>query len=153
LLEPLLKKEADLVIGSRYVPGGGTVNWGILRKLVSAGGNLFARTMLGIKTHDCTGGFRCYRRKMIELVPWKEINLHGYGFQIGAAYHVERLGGTIVEIPIMFEDRRVGQSKMSTAIVIEAFSFVIKLALSGGRLGHGLRPSAKGGQTELGLNR
>jgi len=143
-------EHADLVIGSRYVPGGGTVNWGILRKLVSAGGNFFARAMLGLKARDCTGGFRCYRRNMIERVPWKEINLHGYGFQIGAVYHVERLGGKIVEIPIIFEDRRVGQSKMSTAIIIEAFSFVIKLAFSGGRLGRRARSSAKGGQTELG---
>jgi len=126
-------KHADLVIGSRYVPGGGAANWGIPRKLVSAGGNFFARTMLRLKTHDCTGGFRCYRRRMIELVPWEEINLHGYGFQIGAVYHVEQLGARIVEFPIIFENRRVGQSKMSTAIVVEAFSFVTRLALSGGR--------------------
>ena len=124
---------ADLVIGSRYVPEGGTINWGILRKLISAGGNFFARTMLGLKTHDCTGGFRCYRRKMIELVPWKEINVHGYGFLIGALYHVERLGGRVIEFPIIFTDRRIGQSKMSTAIIVEAFAFVIRLALSGGR--------------------
>jgi len=143
-------KHADLVIGSRYVPEGGTANWGILRKLISAGGNFFARAMLGLRTRDCTGGFRCYRRQMIELIPWDEINLHGYGFQIGAVYHVERLGGRVAEFPIIFEDRRVGQSKMSTAIIIEAFAFVIRLALRGGRLGRATRPLAIGGQAELG---
>ena len=124
-----LIQEADLVIGSRYIQGGGTANWGLLRKLISSGGNWFARTMLGLHAHDCTGGFRCYRREMIERVPWEEINLRGYGFQIGAIYHVERLGGRVVEFPIVFEDRRVGQSKMNSAIVIEAFVFVTRLAL------------------------
>jgi len=127
-------QHADLVIGSRYAPEGGTANWGILRKLVSAGGNFFARTMLGLKTRDCTGGFRCYRRKLIELVPWEAINVHGYGFLIGALYYVERMGGRVTEFPIVFEDRRVGQSKMSTAIAVEAFCFVTRLALSGGRI-------------------
>ena len=122
-------EHADLVIGSRYVPGGGVINWGPLRKLISAGGNFFARTMLGLKTHDCTGGFRCYRRKMIEQVPWEEINAHGYGFLIGALYHVEHLGGKVIEFPIIFKDRRVGQSKMSIAIVVEAFAFVLRIAL------------------------
>ncbi len=122
-------EHADLVIGSRYVPGGGTINWGPLRKLISSGGNFFARTMLGLKAHDCTGGFRCYRRKMIEQVPWEEINIHGYGFLIGALYHVERLGGRVIEFPIIFKDRRVGQSKMSIAIVVEAFAFVLRMAL------------------------
>ena len=143
-------EHADLVIGSRYVPDGGTANWGVLRQLISAGGNLFARTMLGLKTHDCTGGFRCYRRGMIELVPWEEINLHGYGFQIGAVYHVERMGGRITEFPIIFEDRRVGQSKMNTSIVIEAFAFVTRLALSRGRVGRASQPSVTGGHTEFG---
>lgn len=128
-------KDADLVIGSRYVPGGGTVNWGPLRKLISAGGNLFARAMLGLKTRDCTGGFRCYRREMIERIPWEEIAVHGYGFQIGAVYYVERLGGRVAEFPIVFEERRAGQSKMNTAIVTEAFSFVLRLALKKGRIG------------------
>jgi dolichol-phosphate mannosyltransferase len=132
-------EHADVVIGSRYVPEGGTANWGILRKFISGGGNFFARTMLNLKTRDCTGGFRCYRRKMIERVPWEEINVHGFGFQVGAAYHVERLGGRIVEFPIIFEDRRLGQSKMSMAIFFEAFVFVTRLALTGGRI----RPVAR----------
>jgi dolichol-phosphate mannosyltransferase len=121
---------ADLVIGSRYVKGGSTPNWGILRRLISWGGNAFARLMLGLKAHDCTGGFRCYRREMLQQVPWDKIRLQGYGFQIGAVYYVERLGGKVVEFPITFEDRRVGQSKMSSRIVMEAFAYVIRMALS-----------------------
>ena len=126
---------ADLVIGSRYVKGGGTPGWGLVRRLISRGGNFFARFMLGLKTHDCTGGFRCYRREMLQQVPWEEIQLRGYGFQVGAVYHVERLGGTVAEFPINFEDRRAGASKMSSKIVVEAFTYVTRLALSGGRRG------------------
>jgi dolichol-phosphate mannosyltransferase len=122
---------ADLVIGSRYVKGGGTRNWGILRKLISGGGNFFARLMLGLKTRDCTGGFRCYRREMLQKVPWETMQLKGYAFQVGSVYHVERLGGRVAEFPIIFEDRRVGKSKMSYRIIIEAFSFVIQTALFG----------------------
>ena len=129
-------EHADLVIGSRYVPGGGTLHWGALRKLVSSGGNLYARSILRLKTHDCTGGFRCYRRSMIELVPWDRISAQGYGFQIGAVYYVERAGGNIVEFPILFEDRRAGQSKMSLAIFIEALGFVTKLAFRERRVQH-----------------
>jgi dolichol-phosphate mannosyltransferase len=121
---------ADLVIGSRYVQGGGTANWGWVRKFVSSGGNFFARTMLGLKTHDCTGGFRCYRREIIEQVPWESLQLQGYGFQVGAVYHVERMKAKIAEFPIIFEDRRVGKSKMSSHIVLEAFLFVMRTALS-----------------------
>jgi len=121
---------SDLVVGSRYVKGGSTPNWGLLRKLISGGGNAFARFMLGLKTHDCTGGFRCYRREMLRRVPWEEIRLQGYGFQVGAVYYVEHLGGTVAEIPIVFEDRRAGKSKMSARIVIEAFVYVTRLALS-----------------------
>jgi dolichol-phosphate mannosyltransferase len=133
-------QDADLVIGSRYVPGGGTPDWGLVRRLISAGGNLFARTMLGLRTHDCTAGYRCYRRAMLEQIPWDEIGLEGYGFQIGALYHVEQMGGRVVEFPILFADRTVGRSKMSTAIVIEAMRFVTRLALRGGRLRPARRP-------------
>lgn len=121
---------ADLVIGSRYVKGGSTPTWGLLRKLISRGGNVFARFMLSLKTHDCTGGFRCYRREILQRVPWEGIRLQGYGFQVGAVYYVERLAGKVVEFPIVFKDRRVGKSKMSFKIVIEAFSYVTRLALS-----------------------
>jgi dolichol-phosphate mannosyltransferase len=125
---------ADLVIGSRYVPGGGTPDWGLYRRVMSAGGNLFARAMLGLHTHDCTAGYRCYRRTLLEQVPWEEIGLQGYGFQIGAVYHIERMGGRVAEFPILFTDRQLGRSKMSTDIVIEAMKFVTRLAVRGGRL-------------------
>jgi dolichol-phosphate mannosyltransferase len=108
---------------------------------MSTGGNLFARTMLGLRTRDCTGGYRCYRRATIEQVPWDEIGLQGYGFQIGAVYHIERMEGRIAEFPIIFDDRQLGNSKMSKDIVIEAMKFVIRLALRGGRLGRrGTKP-------------
>jgi len=122
---------ADLAIGSRYVNGGSTPNWGLPRRLISSGGNLFARYMLGLKTQDCTGGFRCYRREMLQRVPWEKIQLRGYGFQVGAVYYVERLGGRVTEFPIVFKDRRVGKPKMSLKIVLEAFGYVIRMALSG----------------------
>jgi dolichol-phosphate mannosyltransferase len=121
---------ADLVIGSRYVKGGDTPDWGLVRKFISQGGNFFARFMLGLKTHDCTGGYRCYRREMLQKVPWGEIRLQGYGFQVGAVYHIERLGGRVAEFPIVFQDRRVGQSKMSFKIILEAFAYVTRIAWS-----------------------
>ena len=121
-------KEADLVIGSRYIPGGSTPDWTLKRRIISRGGNLFSRALLGLKTHDCTGGYRCYRRETIERVPWDEICAHGYGFQVGAIFHLERMGARIREFPITFRDRRVGQSKMSAGIVTEAFTYVVQLA-------------------------
>jgi dolichol-phosphate mannosyltransferase len=122
---------ADLVIGSRYVTGGGTANWSLLRKFISGGGNTFARMMLRLKTRDCTGGFRCYRREIIEQIPWEALQLQGYGFQVGAVYYAERMGAKVAEFPILFEDRRMGASKMSSHIVWEAFVFVLRTALLG----------------------
>jgi dolichol-phosphate mannosyltransferase len=122
-------KGSDLVIGSRYVQGGRTPDWGLMRKFISRGGNAFARLMLNLKTHDCTGGFRCYHREILERIPWENVNLQGYGFQVSAVYYVEQMGGKVVEFPIVFEDRRVGQSKMSTKIFIEAFAYVVKMAI------------------------
>ncbi|MDH4135288.1 MAG: polyprenol monophosphomannose synthase [Anaerolineae bacterium] len=121
---------AHAVIGSRYVPGGGTVNWGWLRQLVSASGNFFARTMLGLHVQDCTGGFRCYQREVIQRIPWDKVRLEGYGFLIGTIYQVQRLGFTITEFPIIFEDRRTGQSKMSFRIMVEAFFYVMRTAMA-----------------------
>jgi dolichol-phosphate mannosyltransferase len=120
---------ADVVIGSRYVPGGGTVNWGWLRQFISAGGNLFARTLLRLDIRDCTGGFRCYRREVIQEIPWDQVCLKGYGFLIGTIYQVQHLGYTITEFPIIFEDRRTGQSKMSFRIMVEAFFYVMRTAV------------------------
>ena len=124
-------RHADLVIGSRYVQGGGTANWGLLRRLISAVGNTFARTTLRLRTHDCTGGFRCYRRELLTKIPWESLRLQGYGFQVGAVYCVERMGASVAEFPIVFEDRRKGRSKMSSRIVMEAFLFVIRTVLLG----------------------
>lgn len=111
---------ADLVLGSRYVAGGGTVNWGRGRRLVSRGGSLYARTILGVRIRDLTGGFKCFRRATLEALELEAIAARGYGFQIEGTYRVLRHGLRVVEIPITFADRRVGQSKMSGAIVLEA---------------------------------
>lgn len=122
-------RDVDLVIGSRYVSGGATPDWSLKRRLISRGGNIFSRFLLGLKTHDATGGYRCYRSDLLRRIPWEDICAHGYGFQVGVVYHVEKLGGRIREFPITFRDRRVGESKMSTGIISEAFTYVIRLAL------------------------
>ena len=117
---------ADLVIGSRYVHGGGTPNWSLVRRFISGGGNIFARFMLGISVHDCTAGYRCYRREVLENIDLESIQSQGYAFQVELAYRVMQQGFRIVEIPITFMDRRVGKSKMSRKIVIEAFAYVLR---------------------------
>src|SRR5438128_1416885 len=119
-------ENADLVIGSRYIAGGGTPNWSILRRLISGGGNIFARIMLGIPVHDCTAGYRCYRRRVLESIDLDTIQSQGYAFQIELAYRVMQRGFKIVETPIVFMDRRIGKSKMSRKIVIEAFIYVLR---------------------------
>jgi dolichol-phosphate mannosyltransferase len=111
---------ADLALGSRYVPGGSTVNWGLGRRLVSRGGSLYARTMLGVSVRDLTGGFKCFRRTALEAIDLEAIAARGYGFQIEGTYRVLRKGLRVVEVPITFADRRVGASKMSGSIVVEA---------------------------------
>lgn len=119
-------EHADLVIGSRYISGGGTPNWSPIRRLISGGGNIFARFMLGIPVQDCTAGFRCYRREVLEAIDLDTIRSQGYAFQVELAYRVMQHGFTIVETPIVFMDRRVGKSKMSRKIVIEAFLYVLR---------------------------
>jgi len=119
-------ERADLVIGSRYIPGGGTPNWSFLRRFISGGGNIFARFMLGIPVQDCTAGFRCYRRQVLESIDLDTIQSQGYAFQVEMAYRVMRQGFKIVETPIVFMDRRIGKSKMSRKIVIEAFIYVLR---------------------------
>jgi dolichol-phosphate mannosyltransferase len=123
-------ENADLVIGSRYIPGGDTPNWTMLRRFISGGGNIFARFMLGIPVHDCTAGYRCYRRKVLENIDLDTIQSQGYAFQIELAYRVMQHGFKTVETPIVFMDRRVGESKMSRKIVIEGFTYVIKARFS-----------------------
>lgn len=119
----------DLVIGSRYVAGGGTTDWGIGRQLISRGGNVYARTILGLPLADMTGGFRCYRRQALEAVQLETIRSNGYSFQIEMAYRVHCAGLHVGEVPIVFPDRRVGESKMSKHIVFEALANVVKLRM------------------------
>jgi dolichol-phosphate mannosyltransferase len=127
---------ADLALGSRYVRGGGTRNWGLLRRLISAGGSLYARIILGVKVRDLTGGLKCYRRKVLETIDLDAVDSKGYAFQIETTYRALRKGFTVVEIPITFVDREVGGSKMSKAIVVEAVWKVplLRLAALRGRI-------------------
>jgi len=124
-------KEADLVLGSRNVPGGGTVNWGLGRKLVSRGGSFYARTILGIPVRDLTGGFKCFRRRVLESIDLGTVECSGYAFQIELTYRAIRKGFQVVEVPIVFVDRRVGHSKMSRRIVLEALRKVWSIRFSG----------------------
>jgi dolichol-phosphate mannosyltransferase len=111
---------ADLALGSRWVDGGGTVNWGLLRRFISRGGSLYARLVLGVPVRDLTGGFKCFRRVVLETIDLNAIAARGYGFQIEGTYRALLAGFRVVEIPITFVDRRVGESKMSGGIVLEA---------------------------------
>jgi dolichol-phosphate mannosyltransferase len=113
-------EEADLVLGSRYVEGGSIANWGPLRRLVSEGGSLYARLLLGVPVRDLTGGFKCYRREVLERIDLGAITSKGYAFQIETTYRALRAGFRVKEIPITFVDREHGGSKMSKAIVLEA---------------------------------
>ena len=122
---------ADLVLGSRYVDGGGTVNWGPMRKLISRGGSLYARTILGVGVRDLTGGFKCFRRGTLEKLDLDSVSAQGYGFQIEMTYRAVKHGLRVEEVPIVFVDRRVGQSKMSKKIFLEALTLVWKLRLAG----------------------
>ncbi len=126
-------RDADLVLGSRNVPGGGTVNWGVGRKLLSRGGSLYARTILGVPVRDLTGGFKCFRREVLEAIDLPSVECSGYAFQIELTYRAIRRGFRIAEIPIVFVDRRVGHSKMSRRIVLEAIRKVWSIRLGGFR--------------------
>jgi dolichol-phosphate mannosyltransferase len=112
--------EADLVLGSRYVTGGGTENWGLLRRFVSRGGCLYAQVLLGVRVRDLTGGFKCFRREALEAIDLDAVAARGYGFQIEMTYRVLRKGLRVREIPIRFVERRAGASKMTGSIVAEA---------------------------------
>ena len=112
-------ENADLVIASRYVKGGGTRNWNLLRRFISRGGSLYAQVLLGLPVRDMTAGFRCYRRAVLEALPLDEIHSKGYAFQIEMTYRTLRKGFSVHEIPITFVDRLEGGSKMSRAIVVE----------------------------------
>ncbi|MGZ4291734.1 MAG: polyprenol monophosphomannose synthase [Gaiellaceae bacterium] len=111
---------ADLVLGSRYVPGGGVRNWGLVRRVISRGASLYTGLFLHMGVKDPTGGFKCFRRRVLETIDLDRITAHGYAFQIETTYRAKHAGFTVVEIPITFADRTVGRSKMSRAIVLEA---------------------------------
>ena len=131
-LAPMLARAragADVVIGSRYVEGGGTRHWGLGRRLLSKGGSLYARTVLGVKVRDVTAGFICYRRSALEALDLSAIRSNGYSFQIEMKYRALSAGLKVAEVPIVFVDRRVGQSKMSRKIFAEALTMVWRLRL------------------------
>jgi dolichol-phosphate mannosyltransferase len=113
-------KDADLVLGSRYVEGGGVENWGLLRRVISAGGSTYARLFLGLRIRDLTGGFKCFHRAVLEALDLDAVTAKGYAFQIELTYRAVRRGFRVVEVPITFVDRQAGHSKMSKAIVLEA---------------------------------
>jgi len=122
-------ERADLVLGSRYVEGGGTRDWGLVRRFISRGGSLYAQVLLQLGIRDLTGGFKCYRRRVLETIDLDAIDSRGYAFQIETTYRTIRAGFSVVEVPITFADREVGGSKMSKAIVLEAIWKVPALRL------------------------
>ena len=129
---------ADLAVGSRYIDGGGVRDWDLLRRLVSRGGGSFARLMLGLAVHDPTAGFTALRRRVLEAIDLQTIRGSGYGYQIEMKHRIQRLGFFMVEVPIIFTDRRQGASKMTAGIAWEALALVLRLAFGSDR-GGGLR--------------
>jgi dolichol-phosphate mannosyltransferase len=115
---------ADLVLGSRYVPGGGVREWGLLRRFISEGGSTYARIVLGLKVRDLTGGFKCFRRDVLEAIHFDGVRSQGYAFQVELTYRAVQAGFRVVEVPIVFRDRQHGTSKMSWKIAAEAMWLV-----------------------------
>jgi dolichol-phosphate mannosyltransferase len=126
-------QRADLVLGSRYVPGGGVSDWGSLRKAISRGGSAYARFVLGVGVEDLTGGFKCFRREVLEAIDLDTIQARGYAFQVEMTYRAIQEGFRVVEVPIVFRDRQAGSSKMDRSIVAEAIWRVPLLRFGGGR--------------------
>jgi len=124
-------RDADLVLGSRYVPGGVVADWGLWRRVISRGGSAYARIVLGLAVQDLTGGFKCFRREVLETIDLDSVRSHGYGFQVELTYRAVRAGFRVVEIPIIFRDRRLGHSKMSWRIAAEAMLLVPQLRRTG----------------------
>lgn len=118
---------ADLALGSRYVPGGGVSDWGLLRRFVSQGGSTYARVVLGLGVKDLTGGFKCFKREVLEAIHFDSVRSQGYAFQVELTYRAVNAGFRVVEVPIVFRDRQHGQSKMSWRIAAEAMWLVPKL--------------------------
>ena len=111
---------ADLVLGSRYVPGGGVENWGTVRRALSRGGSWYAQILLGVSVRDLTGGFKCFNRRVLEAIDLDAVHADGYGFQIELTYRAVQGGFTVAEVPILFRERREGHSKMTAKIALEA---------------------------------
>jgi dolichol-phosphate mannosyltransferase len=124
-------ERADLAIGSRYVDGGGVTEWSALRRAISRGGSAYARLVLGVEVRDLTGGFKCFRREVLEAIDLDSISSRGYAFQVEMTYRALRRGFEVVEVPIVFRERRVGASKMDRSIVAEAIWRVPWLRLTG----------------------
>jgi dolichol-phosphate mannosyltransferase len=118
---------ADLALGSRYVPGGGVTDWGLVRRFISEGGSTYARLVLGLRVRDLTGGFKCFRREVLESIHFDGVRSQGYAFQVELTYRAVRAGFRVVEVPIVFRDRQRGQSKMSWRIAAEAMWLVPRL--------------------------
>jgi dolichol-phosphate mannosyltransferase len=135
-------EDADLVLGSRYVPGGGVRNWSLVRRLISRGGGIYARAILGVRVHDLTGGFKCIHRRVLEAIDLPSVRADGYVFQIEITYRAILAGFRVKEVPIVFPDRVQGTSKMSTRIAIEAMFLVPRLRRSA-------RAAVKRGRVEL----
>jgi dolichol-phosphate mannosyltransferase len=125
-----VRSGADLALGSRYAPGGGVTDWGLLRRFVSEGGSMYARLVLGLHVRDLTGGFKCFRREVLESIHFDSVRSHGYAFQVELTYRSIQAGFDVVEVPIVFRDRERGQSKMSWRIALEAMWLVPLLRFS-----------------------
>jgi dolichol-phosphate mannosyltransferase len=134
----LIEQGADVVLGSRYVKGGGVENWPLARRVISRGGSLYSRAILGLPYHDLTGGYKCFRRQVLEALDLDAIGANGYGFQIEMTYRAHKAGFTIKELPIIFVDRQVGKSKMNNSIVLEAMLMVWRL-----RFGRPAKPAKR----------
>ncbi len=132
-------RSADLVLGSRYVPGGGVRDWGLLRRLISRGGGVYARLILRVRIRDLTGGFKCIRREVLEEIDLGSVRAEGYVFQIEVTYRALLAGFRVREIPIVFRDRSAGSSKMSARIAFEAMWLVPRLRRSATAVAHGAR--------------
>lgn len=124
---------SDLVLGSRYVAGGGVTNWGVVRRALSWGGSTYARILLGVPVRDLTGGFKCFHRRVLETIGLAGVHADGYGFQIELTYRTIKAGFSVTEVPIHFRERRIGQSKMTARIALEAVWKVPALRFRGGR--------------------
>ena len=133
-------RRADLVIGSRYVEGGGVSDWGPVRRVLSRGGGTYSRLVLGVEVHDLTGGFKCFRREVLEAIDLDSVEVRGYAFQVEMTYRAIQLGFSVVEVPIHFRDRRAGESKMDRTIVAEAIFRLPRLRFGAHHVERGERP-------------